>query len=261
MLRSLAFVFALALNGHSTQPPQPQTQVTTESPGICKPQAKCEPCPAKAEEGYWRKAFKPDVLPVWIGGVSALLASIGGLVALYFIKKQVNLGLIAANAAKVAADAARDSADAYVTSERPFVMIEARGQQGFEFWAVNHGKSPAQIIFSNPVPFVDTPLLSELPKTLHYGYGFDIPNSEQINVQWIAPGGSHSLGAFQPEIMGSIGIEAAKELAVSLRVMIVYSAFKYRGIDGKRIYTSTYCYRKYPSGLQMWGSYGWNQYT
>jgi hypothetical protein len=132
MLRSLAFVFALALTGYASQPAQPQAQVITESPCICKPQAKCEPCPAKAEEGYWSKAFKPDVLPVWIGGVSALLASIGGLVALYFIKKQVNLGLIAANTAKVAADAARDSADAYLTSERmapklPSVLHATKG--------------------------------------------------------------------------------------------------------------------------------------
>jgi hypothetical protein len=167
----------------------------------------------------------------------------------------------AADAAKLAVEAAMKSADAYVTSERPFVMIEARGEQGFEFWAVNHGKSPAQIIFSNPVPFVDTPLLSELPKTLNYGYGFDIPSAEQINVQWIAPGGSHSLGAFQPEFMSYISSETAKELAMSVRVMILYSAFKYRGIDGKRVYTSTYSYRKFPNGLQMWGGYGWNQYT
>jgi hypothetical protein len=61
--------------------------------------------------------------------------------------------------------------------------------------------------------------------------------------------------------MGYIDGDVAKELAMSLRVMIVYSAFKYRGIDGKRVYTSTYCYRKFPDGLMMWGNYGWNQYT
>jgi hypothetical protein len=207
--------------------------------------------PRESKPQGWHK------LVAWPEGVTtwAIMLTLGAIVWQAWETRK------AANASKLAAEAARDSADAYVTSERPFVMIETRGEQGFEFWAVNYGKSPAQIIFSNPAPFVITPLIEDLPESLNYGFGFDNPNSEQINVQWIAPGKSHSLGSFQPEIMNFIEEDAAKELSQSLRVMLVYSAFKYRGIHSKQVYTSTYCYRKYPVGLQMWGGYGWNQYT
>jgi hypothetical protein len=208
----------------------------------------------KEEQSYWYKIGKPDILPVWL---TMFVGAIVGFIALRTlgdIKKQTRIGMRTSLAAK-------RSAKAYIATERPFVIIETRGEHGYEFWAVNYGKSPAQIIFSNPVPFIDTFLLTETPKILTYGTGFDNPNAEQINVQWIAPGGSHPLGAFEPEITKSVDGEASKELTLSLRVMILYSAFKYRGIHSKQVYTSTYCYRKYPSGLRMWGAYGWNKYT
>jgi hypothetical protein len=205
-------------------------------------------------EGYWHKVVKPDILPVWL----TMLVTAGvGLIALGTladIKKQTRIGLRTSLATK-------KSVEAYIATERPFVIIETRGEQGFEFWAVNYGKSPAQIIFSNPVPIVDTFLLTELPEVLNYGVGFNDPNVQQINVQWIAPGKTHFLGDFNPKVMESLRGDAASELAQSLRVLLVYSAFKYRGIHSKEVYTSTYCYRKYPSGLRMWGAYGWNQYT
>ena len=201
-------------------------------------------------QGWHKLIAWPEGITAW-----AIMFTLGAIVWQAWETRK------AANASKLAAEVARDSADAYVTSERPLVMIETRGEQGFEFWAVNYGKSPAQIIFSNPVPFVITPLISDLPESLDYGFGFYNPNSEQINVQWIAPGKSHPLGAFEPQIMDYIENGAAKEMSQSLRVMIVYSAFKYRGIHSKQVYTSKYCYRKFPNGLQMWGSYGWNQYT
>jgi len=69
------------------------------------------------------------------------------------------------------------------------------------------------------------------------------------------------LGAFDPEIMRQIGEHTTQELIQSLRVMIVYSAFQYRGIHSTDVYTSTYCYKKYPGGLKMWGPDGWNKYT
>jgi len=203
----------------------------------------------------------------WVAAFTLLLAFVAAIQVWLFLrqlkimKSSLADSRAAADAAKLAAEAAMKSADAYLTSERPFVIIETRGDQGFEFWAVNYGRSPAQIIFSNPVPFVITPLLSELPETLSYGLGFDNPNVEQFNVQWIAPGKAHPLGAFEPQIIGYIDEDVAKELSQSQRVMIVYSGFKYRGIHSKQVYTSTYCYRKYPSGLMMWGNYGWNQYT
>lgn len=231
------------------QPPAPG-----KAPCTCQAHAETKPDDTKPAENYWAKTLHPDVLPVWIGGVAAFLASVAGLIALKFLRDQIRVGIIAANAAK-------DSASAYITSERPFVMIETRGDEGYEFWAVNYGRSPAQIIFSNPTPFVDTFLLEELPDTLNYGLGYENPNARQINVQWIAPGKAYPLGAFDPRIIEAIGEHSTQELIQSIRVMLIYSAFKYRGIHTTDVYMSTYCYRKYPSGLRMWGAEGWNKYT
>lgn len=205
-------------------------------------------------EPYWYKIGKPEVLPVWLTVIVTFCVGLIALDTLGDIKKQTRIGLRSSLVA-------RKSVEAYIATERPFVIIETRGEQGFEFWAVNYGKSPAQIVFSNPVPIMEIPLLAELPKTLNYGSGFDNPNLRQINVQWIAPGKAHALGSFDPELLKCVTATAAKELAESLRVVIVYSALKYRGIHSKQTYTSTYCYRKYPNGLVMWGANVWNEYT
>src|SRR5271170_7614684 len=66
---------------------------------ISEPQTNSKPSDTTGNESYWDKTLKPDVLPVWIGGVSAFLASIAGLIALSFLRQQTKAGIVAAEAA------------------------------------------------------------------------------------------------------------------------------------------------------------------
>jgi hypothetical protein len=184
-------------------------------------------------------------------GLTAIYVSISGA-GLLAISKQTKIAADAANAALL-------SAQTLINSERPFVMIELRGERADQFWAVNYGKSPAQIIFSNPTPFVTFPKLENLPETLDYGAGYE--GGEQFNVQWIPPGGEFSLGAFDENTLTYLGETTLAELNNYTRVFLVYSAFKYRGLDRQTIYVSKYCYRRFGGALRMWGNYGWNEYT
>jgi hypothetical protein len=49
------------------------------------------PSSAPQKESYWHKAVKPDILPIWIGGIAALLASIVGLKTLRSIDRQADI--------------------------------------------------------------------------------------------------------------------------------------------------------------------------
>jgi hypothetical protein len=131
------------------QPPLKQSpNVTTEIPQVCRPDAEQRPDNKKPDESYWHKAVKPDILPVWFGGLAALLASIAGLLTLGNLKEQARVGLLAANAAK-------DSAEIAIKSERAWVVDEIRQMENLpilnEVFAVyltfkNFGGIPAQIM-------------------------------------------------------------------------------------------------------------------
>jgi hypothetical protein len=140
------------------------------------------------------------------------------------IQKQIKITEDSAKAAKDAASAALLSAQTLIDGQRPFVMIETRGRKDApEFWAVNYGQSPAQIIFSNPVPMLSTPKEEELSEKLNYGMGYDNPHSEQFNVPWIPPRGEYSLGAVDPLYLTYLGEQILAELNTSTRVLIAYS--------------------------------------
>jgi hypothetical protein len=159
MLRSLAFVFALALNGHPSQPPipsavtkpcnygdaqckgiqpqsQPALQGTQASPlwveviqaGTDQPHAK--PDAEKAKDGpptNWRS--DPNG---WVAAFTLLLAFIAAIQAGFFywqlgiMKKSLADSKTAADAAKLAAEAAMKSADIATNSERAWVVDEIR---------------------------------------------------------------------------------------------------------------------------------------
>jgi hypothetical protein len=142
--------------------------------------------------------------------------------------------------AQQGAAAASSIAETLIKAQRPFVMIEARGAVP-EFWAVNYGLSPAQIIFANSEPFMGTPRMEELPKMLGYGTGYDKSRVEQINVPWIPPGGEYFLGQIDPAFESYLDQQILAELKTHERVLIAYPGFKYRGLDGTTVYTSTYC--------------------
>jgi len=151
MLCYLAFVFALALNGHPAQPPQPQAHVTSEVPQVSDPHTEHPPDNTKPSESYWRKAIKPDILPVWIGGVAALLASIAGLLTLKNLKEQARVGLIAAKAGEEGAKAALLNAKAVINAERPWLVVGFKETNDtttgalptYAFTFINQGKTPA----------------------------------------------------------------------------------------------------------------------
>jgi hypothetical protein len=104
--------------------------------------------------------------------------------------------------------------------------------------------------------------MEDVPNTLDYGTGFENPHSEVINIPWLAPKGEISLGSFDPaDVREAASSKAIEEIAGSKRVFLIYSAVKYKGLNGGQTYTSTYCYKWYAGALRMWGGYGWNKYT
>ncbi|MGA7156294.1 MAG: hypothetical protein WBY53_05585 [Acidobacteriaceae bacterium] len=108
---------------------------------------------APAKQSYWEEVLKPDVLPVWIGGTAALVASLVGVATLIYIAVQTNASVKAANAAK-------KSADAQINIERPWLLIESLDLPQFTVVRVgdprilqrilryeikNYGKTPARV--------------------------------------------------------------------------------------------------------------------
>lgn len=179
----------------------------------------------------------------------------------WLAKTQIDLIKSGEEVTKQSARAAAEIAQTLIRAQRPFIMIEARGEVTPEFWAVNYGNSPAQIIFSNPYPKMGTFKEDELPENLQYGVGYDNPSAEQFNVPWIPPKGEYSLGQVDPNYLTYLSEQVVAELNNGIRVLVAYSAFKYRGLDGQATYTSTFCYRRYPGGYRLWGNYGWNTNT
>jgi len=146
-LFGLGFALGAIYDHHSEPPITKQISVSPKEPAPLTGNSQQEIAIQNkhADESYGHKVVKPDVLPVWLGTLFSLGVWVIALSTLGDIKKQTRIGLRTSLVAK-------RSARAYIASERPFVIIETRGEQGYEFWAVNYGKSPAQIIFSNPTP-------------------------------------------------------------------------------------------------------------
>jgi hypothetical protein len=162
----------------------------------------------------------------------------------------------------MAAKAAKDSVDAYRSSERPFLMIEMRGEGRVEFWAVNHGRSPARIIFCNTVPFINAPPVEEFPDKLCYGSGWDSDSLIQLNVPWIEPKGEWQIGSFGPTDLKILPSEVIDDISHGRRILFIHSGIKYRGIGDRQSFVSTYCYRRFRDGrMEMYGAYGWNDCT
>jgi hypothetical protein len=65
--------------------------LSNDVPQSTTPDTKCSPCQIEANESYWDKMLKPDVLPVWIGGGAAFLASIVGLGVLWVNSGQTRI--------------------------------------------------------------------------------------------------------------------------------------------------------------------------
>jgi hypothetical protein len=144
----LAILFLLGgQSGHAAQAPSAQSPESCQIPYVCQPQTEDKPNSGTPKETYWQKAFKPDVLPVWIGAVAALLASVGGLIALRSIRKQTKVALLTA-------EAARDAVEVSMNAERAWILDEIVNtpivvKQGYPIAAhvllKNHGRITARV--------------------------------------------------------------------------------------------------------------------
>jgi hypothetical protein len=73
---------------------------------------------------YWHKLAQPDILPVWIGGIAALFASMAAVISLVILRGQTRAGLLSAQAAEKGAKAALLSAEAVMNAERAWIFAE-----------------------------------------------------------------------------------------------------------------------------------------
>jgi len=142
-------------------------------------------------------------------------------------------------------------------------MIEATGFEFVEIRAWNRGRSPAQVIFFNNFPNLATPLIDEEwdpVRKYGYGYGYDKEGMEIINIQWLAPGDSMVIGTYELSSLREGDPQRWEEIRSVKRWMYLWSAVKYRGLSGDRVYESRYCYRVRSAGPQMAGPPGFNVY-
>jgi hypothetical protein len=214
MLRFLVFVFALALNSHpsQSQSPQPQVQVATESPCVCKPQAEDKPNGAKQGEDYWRKALKPDVLPVWIGGVAAFLASAAGLIALYFFKRQADL----------MEDTARKQLRAYICLSESAVKFTTDGRLEAQMFFTNGGQTPAYDVRSWTYPLVDSYPL---------GYVLEDPPARMPRAVGVLPSKEKQIMIAPPL---TLPVDIIERLSTRDFAFYVFGEVDYKDIFGKR---------------------------
>jgi hypothetical protein len=248
MLRSLAFVFALSFNVHPLQPPQPQAQATTESPCICKPQAEQKPNDAEPKKGYWSKTLKPDVLPVWIGGLAALLASIAGLLTLGTLKEQSRVGLLTAEAAKQSADIATNSERAWLITEVTFSSnLPDFSKQGGPERSVmivqfkNAGRSPAEITRTQVVSIV-RPAEWQLPETPTYGKLEDMYEVHAMPGE-IIPAGEERMIMSPVQQIKLMSPEQKAEIMNRKMKLYCYGRVEYKDLSGTQRTTQFgYCF-------------------
>ncbi len=222
--------------------------------------------PNKEERGSKSK-------PVWIGGMppkdpfdwTAYYAGlvltcvgIGGIIVAFCTLKKIERQTAATE----------KQATHMVTSERPFIMIETRGEKGTEFWIRNCGRSPAQILFIDRLLIPQYPEWIQnkqqyvLPYPPEYGNNYDDNRYEQINLQWLAQGDDRYFASFDPAILEMLPIETKGELNQGGRAVRIYSSVKYRGMFSPNIYHSRFCYGWTPNGgTYMTGPAGYNEYT
>jgi hypothetical protein len=117
--------------------------------------AECKPNSADYIKCYRQEMEKPDILPIWIGSVAAVLASIAGLVTLGFLYCQTT-------SARKAADAALLQANHIATSERAWLTAE---------------------ISQPPLDFVMNP--QGKPEDWHLGIEVKITNQGKVRRQYL----------------------------------------------------------------------------
>lgn len=259
MLALLLFQGGAHRNVKPTQSVQDGSQPATPPPTLT-PQPNRPPCDVQ----------HPCVVDVirtpdrtwfdWVFPVTnVLLATVGvvGVIVAVFTLRKIERQTAATEA----------QAKHMVESERPFIMVETRGEKGGEFWMRNVGKSPAQILFLDPVlkmgypEFVQEEQGWPMPYPPKYGLHYDNPNAEQINVQWLGPGDERRFASFGRSDVDDLPSDLKAEINFGHRRIYVYAAIKYRGKFSSAIYESRFCYGWSDQGTYLAGPYGYNQYS
>lgn len=167
---------------------------TCPVPHLCNEHAKGEPSTTKTTESYWHKAIHPDVLPVWIGGLAALIASVVGSFSIPFLRTQSRVGLAAALAAQRSVEIASDIDRAWVVTKVDFSSdwpdITGQGaptKSQIILHLKNVGKSPAEIQKMRSVGRL-APKDWPLPEVPSYGESEDF-NVESAAGEIIEPSG------------------------------------------------------------------------
>ncbi|HEY1986739.1 MAG TPA: hypothetical protein VGG85_15085 [Terracidiphilus sp.] len=200
--------------------------------------------------------------------VIALAACVQAGVAIWqsiIYKRQYNVMSDALIASNKSAEAAAKGVAAIEKLERPFLMIEVRGEitKG-EVWIVNKGKLPAQIVWINEFPIPIWPRFDEeLPDNYEYGAGYHDSRVEIINIEWIAPKQKRMVARFDAGIVNQLSDGIRSEISTGNRVLYLLSAIKYRGMLSDTIFESRWCFRwgGPQFGLRLAGPYGYNRYT
>lgn len=161
------------------------------------------------------------------------------------------------------ADAALQGVVALEKLERPFLMIELRGEIKDEVWIVNKGKVPAQILWYNPSGSLIMKTHEEMENLLpdfHYGFLHDAEGAQIINVPWIAPEGEMKLCQFEWIALAS---ELTHAYQTGQKFALLLSTVKYRGMLTDKVYESRWCFRWLGKnhGLKLDGPFGYNSYT
>jgi hypothetical protein len=174
--------------------------------------------------------------------------------------------LIASNQS---ADAALKGVIALEKLERPFLMIELRGQLKVktQVWIVNKGKIPAQILWHNPdgiLIFQTREEIEKLPRNYPYAFGYDDTRHEGSNDPWLAPGEEMQLTYFNwTKAIGSLDAETIRQYQVGDKLALFLSAVKYRGMLTETIFETRWCFRWFgpDQELKLYGPAGYNKYT
>jgi hypothetical protein len=297
ILRSLAFVFALALIGSPLQPPTPSAvaKPCNQGDAQCKdvqPQSHADlqgsqasplwvnvNCPGCAKGGTQDDANKPKDGAAsdwrhdpnsWVAIFTLTLALIAvGQAILFFVQLRLMRASLAdsktaADAAKLAAEAAKQSAEVAVNSQRAWMLIEGDPNPGFDSWiftftAKNYGKSPAEVLFTD-LSFGVLDIREDLPEEPPYTKAEVFGHRE-----WVPPQEDTEVGSFYAYVVftGELKSELG-EIKDGRKKLWLYGVIRYRDTVSATIHETRFCYWRNIGaglGLIMGGPAGYNQCT
>ena len=200
--------------------------------------------------------------------INGLLAAVGlgGLAIAVLTSRKVGRQTDATERAVEATEkavlATQRTTQAYVNVERPFIEVVAEGDaDSVTFTAFNKGRTPAQILYINPMLDWDVvDFGNTLPSEPNYT-GWN-EQAEAFNLTWIFPDNKgYLIGSFQTRSHYSNCPEREVSLRSFASSLFIYSAIRYRGTLGENTYITRFCYKLALAKFILSGPYGYNQNT